>query len=157
MSCGCSTRRYMHVHICAHAHTHIRTCTHAHMHRMHACTHAHMRTCAHAHMHTCTCTQGFTGGDGDSEGSDGNPEEDCTVTDLDELEREMKRKNQALKKLALKPTCIHAHLHACYTHTHICTGAQEASAQGAQGAKGGQARQARQPFVRIEPTHRQGK
>ena len=32
--------------------------------------------------------QGFTGGDGDSDGSDGNPEEDCTVTDLDELEKQ---------------------------------------------------------------------
>lgn len=45
---------------------------------------------------------GFTGGDGDSDGSDGNPEEDCTVTSIDDLEKEMKARTGALKKLAQK-------------------------------------------------------
>ena len=36
--------------------------------------------------------QGFVGGGEDSEGSDGNPEEDCLDRDLNELEKEMRRK-----------------------------------------------------------------
>ena len=43
---------------------------------------------------------GFVSGDADSEGSDGNPEEDCIDQDLNELEKAMKKRKIALKKLA---------------------------------------------------------
>lgn len=45
---------------------------------------------------------GFSADGNDSEGSDGNPEEDCLEQDLNELEKEMRRKKGLLKKLAQK-------------------------------------------------------